>query len=476
MNSIFFKSSIKLESLNQALSVPYRDICVLQKLLCSELQNYCMKRQQKRSTSSQKITSQVPPYRQPQLQEHLVLDVLTTLSYRSDNLDQYLHDIACSVSRLLQSSWSIVTFCHGDTGKIVASSLDLGEGIHGFSVHGTLAGEVTRTGQPILIEDARCELDQSKLPENYLAYLGVPLRSPFGNCIGTICSLFEQPHRFTESTVQLVGIFAERAATALDNYQLYHHQNQLLAELRQTNKQLQVEIQERQQVEKEVVRLAEIGELAAMIVHEVRNPLTTILLGLMSLKGSNLTEGTQLRLALALEEAERLQRLLNEILLYAKRQTLHCDELEINQWLSEIRDVIIRSIPATMGRMIEYTSEVPEAWIWGDRDKLKQVFINLIKNACEAIEEEGVITWSVLPGATSDHVRVCIHNDGAPIPPELLKKIGTPFCTTKSEGNGLGLAIVRRIMAAHGGEFTIQSELGMGTTVCIQLPLIQQQR
>ncbi len=356
-------------------------------------------------------------------QEHHVLDFLTTLSYRSNNLDHYLREIASSVSRLLQSDWTIVTVCQGETGTIAASSLDLGDRDYGFSVHDTLAGKVAQTGQPILIEDAIHLHDECKLPECYRAYLGVPLRSPFGSSIGTICSLFEQPQTFSEDAVRLVGIFAERAATALDNYQLYQNQQQLLAELTQANQQLQIEIQERQQIEQEVRRLAEVGELAAMIVHEVRNPLTTILLGLMTLKKNNLTEAVQLRLSLALEEADRLQRLLNEILLYTKRQSLSSSELEINRWMADMEN-LIKDIPATSGRLVEFTSTVTKAWVLADRDKLRQVFINLTKNACEAVDEGSTVTWSITPGTTASHVCIRCHNEGNPIPLELLKSLG----------------------------------------------------
>lgn len=405
-------------------------------------------------------------------QERLILESLTTLSYRADTLDHYLYEIVSSVSRLLQSHWTIVTIYQGDAGQVVASSMGLGEQNQGFSVHGTLVEKVIEARKPILIEDVNREPDCPSLPNHYQAYLGIPLHSPFGSCIGTICSFFEQPQRFTAERVRQVGLFAERAATALDNYQLYQQQQQLNAELRETNRQLQLEIQERQQIEQEIVRLAEVGELASMIVHEVRNPLTTILLGLMAMKGCNLPESAHLRLALALEEAERLQRLLNEILLYARRQSLHCSRLNLNQLMADMQ-VSFWSFPVSTNRSIELISHMPEAWVWGDRDKLKQVFINLLKNACEAVEEGDVVHWSIEPGSTPTQVRVCVHNPGHPIPPDLLKKLGTPFCTTKPDGNGLGLAIVRRIITAHGGDLTIQSEWGAGTNVCIQLSLME---
>jgi signal transduction histidine kinase len=113
---------------------------------------------------------------------------------------------------------------------------------------------------------------------------------------------------------------------------------------------------------------------------------------------------------------------------------------------------------------------LPSAWIFGDCDKLKQVFINLIENACEAVANDEAITWRTDFGTSPDWVCISIHNVGNPIPTEILTQLGTPFFTTKPSGNGLGLAIVKRIVEAHAGELKIQSEAGIGTIISVQLP------
>lgn len=527
-------------------------------------------------------------------QEQCVLDSLATLSYRSGELDSYLNEIACGVSRLLGSDWSIVTVCQGSAGAVVASSLGLDHKSTEFFLHGTLAGEVIRTGQPLMIEDMRLTAISNQ-PPGYLAYLGIPLKTIQGGTIGTICSLFHQPHQFTDETIRFVKIFAERAATAIDNYQLYQQQEQHMAELQRVNQQLQTQIREREQAEvalrdresrlrilventadgilliepttgrivdanrracenlgytyeellqlspaeidvkftpdeilgmqrqlqvgiplmlesvhrrkdgttfpieasiclfecgdrllglasvrdisdrkqaeQATARLAEIGELAAMIVHEVRNPLTTVLMGLTTFRTLDLPDSAQERLSLALEEAERLKRLLDEILLYAKHDILQRSELEVNQLISEM----LKScrISEAAGRRIELISTLPTATILGDRDKLIQVFINLIRNACEAIEAGEIVTWRIDLDQTSNQVCISIRNGGEPIPPDLLTKLGTPFLTTKSNGNGLGLAIVKRIVEAHDGKLMITSNAKAGTTVQVHFPLLR---
>lgn len=566
------------------------------------------------------------------VQEQQLLNCLTALSYRTGQLETYLQAIAQGVNELIGLDWSVVTLCQGDSERILASTIDLGEAANQtYSLHGTLTGTVVKSGCSLVVENTRANSAFGAAPEGYQAYMGVPLQTPAGAVVGTICSFQRQPRHFTAQEVHLAEIFAERAAIAIDNYQLYQQQqrfNQALesevarrteelkiaqsqlteayeqleqrierrtAQLQHTNEQLQAEIYERQKIEaalrqsevrfrivvenaadafllidptnerildanrqacenlgypcaellglsildvdvkcttdeliafrqqlasglpatreseyrrkdgttfpieanvclfdsggrslelalvrditerkqaqQSMAQLAEIGELAAMIVHEVRNPLTTVVMVLMALGDIELPKRNQQHLALALEDAERLQRLLNEILLYAKQQVLQCSELEINTFVTDILEVL-----QTMSDMaehdIQFISSVPSVWVWGDRDKLKQVFINLIRNACEAIEPGQPITWRIDLGAENNYICISIHNGGHPIPAEVLLKLGTPFFTTKPSGNGLGLAIVRRIVEAHNGKLLIQSEPESGTIVSIKLPVI----
>ncbi len=229
------------------------------------------------------------------------------------------------------------------------------------------------------------------------------------------------------------------------------------------------DITERKEAEKLTARLAEIGELATMIVHEVRNPLTTVLMGLNAFKRMDLTERFQMRLSLALEEAERLQRLLNEILLYAKQQKLDLSELDVNQLITDSMDSIL-AIPSVAERELEVETFTTPVIVSGDRDKLRQVFINLLSNACEASPPGGTIHWQVHPDQVGTVV-ISVHNGGEPIPKDVIPKLTQPFYTTKSSGNGLGLAITNRIVEAHQGTLVIESSAEAGTTVTVSLPM-----
>ena len=130
----------------------------------------------------------------------------------------------------------------------------------------------------------------------------------------------------------------------------------------------------------------------------------------------------------------------------------------------------MQDTPEIKEHLIQLVSLLPSAWVSGDRDKLKQVFINLIRNACEAVPQGETVTCHIVGNA--NQICISIHNGGEPISSEVLAKLGTPFFTTKSSGNGLGLAIVRRIVEAHGSKLLIESTKDAGTTVSIQLPRI----
>jgi two-component system, sporulation sensor kinase A len=224
------------------------------------------------------------------------------------------------------------------------------------------------------------------------------------------------------------------------------------------------------QAEKAVVRLAEIGELAATIVHEVRNPLTTIMMGLNAFKKLQLTDRFQEYLTLCSDEALRLERLLNQILSYSRPQTLARSEIELNSFIAETLNTL-QTTPVATDKPLNFIAIASPVNISVDRDKLKQVLINLVTNACEAVDRGDAITIHL---QEREDRRICIqiHNGGTPIPADVLPQLTQPFFTTKASGTGLGLAIVKRIVEAHQGELSIKSSVEMGTIVKVQLPLM----
>ncbi|BAT52730.1 GAF Sensor Signal Transduction Histidine Kinase [Nostoc sp. NIES-3756] len=401
--------------------------------------------------------------------ERRAIALLSSLNYRTGELNSYLHNVACGVSELLNVDWSVVTLCQKGFEQVLASSLEMGEGDHIYALHGSLTGTVVETGRSLAVEDANKYPEYGEAPEGYCAYLGIPLRTAEGEVIGTVCSFHQQPRNFTQDEIQFVELFAERAATAIDNYHLYQQQRQFnhILEAEVENRTAELRAAQAKLVEQE--RLAAIGEFAAMIVHEIRNPLTTMTMGLKYFQRTVTTESAQERLSLALGEATRLENLLSEILLYAKPQMLQLCELDANKFMRELLSYT-SEMPEAVSQQFEFIPASVPVKILGDKDKLKQVFINIVRNACEAVCPGDVIKWEVNI-LSPDHVCINVCNGGEPIPPEVLSKLTQPFFSTKPSGTGLGLPITKRIVNAHGGELSIYSDT-TGTTVSVQLPRI----
>jgi signal transduction histidine kinase len=408
--------------------------------------------------------------RLPFVYHQLELECLTTLSYQSGELGAYLTEIVLGVSQFMQSDWTIITLYKGENGQILASSLELKQEELSFPVHQTLAETVVQSGRSLVIEDNRQGSPHTNLAKEYLAYLGIPLRTRDRAVIGTICSFFRSARLFIESEVNIVELFAERAATAIENFCLYQQQLGFNERLSQEVAACSMNLKQSQEKLVERERLAAVGEFTAMIVHEVRNPLTTIEMGLRYAQKVLHADADQQRLALALAEAQRLKQLLTEILNYAKPQVLQCSKLNIGQFFDHLL-LQIQDLPEATEHHITYVNDSPEIVVMADANKLKQVFLNLFRNAFEAIAPQATVSCSINHGIKANWICIRIHNGGTPIPPELLPQLTTPFCSTKPSGTGLGLAISKRIITAHGGELEIISS-NIGTTVSVYLPIM----
>jgi signal transduction histidine kinase len=220
----------------------------------------------------------------------------------------------------------------------------------------------------------------------------------------------------------------------------------------------------------EHARLAAIGGFASGIAHEIRSPLSTISMALEYLQRSEPTPGAEKRVTLARQEAERITRLLEEILLYAKPLKLELLPMEFAPFLEQFLADHER-ILAARGQRFELSHDGNPNSIMGDSDRLKQILLNLLNNASEAAPEGSCIYWQADHDQQAGTLTLSVQNSGEPIPKEILPRLFEPFFTTKSAGTGLGLGIVKRMIDAHGGEIRITSDAATGTQVTIQIPL-----
>ncbi|MEM9135953.1 MAG: ATP-binding protein [Cyanobacteria bacterium P01_F01_bin.42] len=216
-------------------------------------------------------------------------------------------------------------------------------------------------------------------------------------------------------------------------------------------------------------KLMALGEMSATVIHEIRNALTTVLMGLHAMRSQDLDDLDQVKLRLSLAEAERIQRLLTQLLQYSKPSTNDRSDIELNSFVESIVESQ-RFIFATEVDRIHFYPSQSSLTCLMNRDKLKQILINLIANACEASPNDAVVTCRIKSDQPSNHACIEIHNWGVPIAADLLEQITQPYITTKMNGNGLGLFIVQQLIQEQEGLLKIQSSAENGTLISVTLP------
>ncbi|WP_461201386.1 PAS domain S-box protein [Anoxybacillus sp. TBDG-1] len=232
------------------------------------------------------------------------------------------------------------------------------------------------------------------------------------------------------------------------------------------------DITEKKEMEEQLRKsdtLSVVGQLAAGIAHEIRNPMTALKGFIQLLQGSigNDSEQYNMYFHVIMSELKRIESIITEFLVLAKPQAIHYDQSDIAKIMQETVDLL--SVQATMHNIqIEATYErVP--LIYCEPKQLKQVFINILKNAIEVMPNGGTITVSV--AHVGDDIRIAIRDEGSGIPKDKIKKLGEPFYTTKERGTGLGLMVSYKIIEEHRGRIDVESEVGVGTTFYITLPI-----
>ena len=223
--------------------------------------------------------------------------------------------------------------------------------------------------------------------------------------------------------------------------------------------------------------LANLGEMAAGLAHEFKNSLATIhgYVQLLDAQGGGTASQADRRTSLdaALNEVRLLSKLVTDFLNFARPQDLQLVTIDlrsiINACVEEVR-------PRLLSNQIELRVEGEFPQLAGDESLLRRAFINLIRNAIEAIDPQTtkkmiVISGGIDTGPDSRYSNVRVSDTGSGISPEDLHRIFIPFFTTKSRGYGIGLALVQKIFVAHGGDVTVEGSDVSGTVFHCRLPL-----
>jgi len=238
-----------------------------------------------------------------------------------------------------------------------------------------------------------------------------------------------------------------------------------------------------------VDKLASLGELAAGMAHEIKNPLAGIA-GAMQIMAKNYHAESPYHFVFneVQEQVKKLDSFVNSLLQFARPGQTHFSDVDIEDIIDKIHFLVIGQLDKKKITVTKMYGEQPTT-VQGDAGQLQQVFLNIILNAIDAMEMKGVLTIQmqvtslsalppVLQGCINAHclqktsmLNVAISDTGYGIEAESLEKIFNPFHTTKCKGTGLGLSISHRIVEQHGGVITVRSTPGVGSTFTVSLPV-----
>ena len=217
-------------------------------------------------------------------------------------------------------------------------------------------------------------------------------------------------------------------------------------------------------------KLALVGQMAAGIAHEIRNPLTSIKGFIQLFKEKYTSEEEYFNLILS--ELERINLIVGEFLVLAKPTAVVFKDREIKSLIKDVVTLInTQAIMNNVQIFVELESDIP--MIVCEENQLKQVFINILKNAIEAMPNGGMIDVKV-KAKEKDKVSICFIDQGPGIPEDRIPKLGEAFYTTKEKGTGLGLMTSYKIIENHDGKLKISSKINEGTTVEVILPRVPQ--
>lgn len=293
--------------------------------------------------------------------------------------------------------------------------------------------------------------------------VAVPMIS-LNRLTGILLLGFERPlRRLGRGDLELLVLLARQASLAFENTALYREQRERLDRLHRAE------------------RLAAVGQLAAGVAHEIRNPLTAIRSTMQYLlRGLDPSEPKHQLIEELLSEVDRINSTVGGLLSLSRSGELRRAEIDLLDPLTRAVQ-LLRARAGEQGVEIAASLPPPPVAVLGDAGQLKQVFLNLLLNAVQSMPDGGTVRVTVAAGpprsvaAAGGWATVRIADTGPGIPRDRLRRIFDPFYTTKSDGTGLGLAICHGIVEQHQGEIEIESEEGCGTSVSVRLPIAETQ-
>jgi signal transduction histidine kinase len=267
--------------------------------------------------------------------------------------------------------------------------------------------------------------------------------------------------KISKDDLKFLQLFANHAGIAVENLMLYTNLEEANRRLQETQEQL---------IHGE--RLATIGELSAGIAHELKGPLIAIG-GFARRLAKKIPPESQESgyVNTIIEEEQRLENMLDEILSYSKKTTICYDRFSIAETVDSAIAILIHAVEKNRV-LLEKSFPKKEVMLYGDSQQLKQVFINLLHNALDVMPDGGILRVGISTAQLEKRkaVAIKISDTGGGISSELRNNIFNPFFTTKSKGTGLGLPITNRIVTNHGGKIRVRNHSANGAEFTVLLP------
>jgi PAS domain S-box-containing protein len=266
--------------------------------------------------------------------------------------------------------------------------------------------------------------------------------------------------------VEQLRIFSNNASLAIENSNLYQSIQEKVTELDRAYQELQENRDRLVRSEK----LAAVGEMSATVAHAIRNPLTAIGgFARRLLKREAVSENTNKYLKIIIDEIDRLEVLLTEMLDFVRPKEPNIQNIYIHDILEHTLEILADELKSrNIATQKNYLPDVPKARI--DSDQLEEVFLNMFRNAIDAMPEGGML--SICTCRESDCIKISVADTGAGIPESDAEKIFHPFFTRKPKGSGLGLAVCNQIISWHGGHIDLRKDSPVGAVFDIFLPIL----
>jgi len=397
------------------------------------------------------------------------------------------------IEMILESVPAGVCVIEAESGKVVIANRNAS----------TLFGEFLSPGSvvPILSESyALCQPSGEPYPLADLpigkAVLGgissvtddVTLVRPDGEKINLLMGAAPISSSDDQATQQIVLVFQDITEKVKLEQQLQHYTERLelevrkrTAELEQTERELRISYEQLKQTQERLIeheRLSAIGKMSATIAHEIRNPLSALHAAAQELKeGLTLPEEYQELLDIITSQSTRLSKIIQNTLSFTRPISLEKTEVDIHNLIERLLTSLRSDARFQSGIQISkrFATDLPPLLI--DPDAIEQVLWNILLNAVQSIRHSNgqvqlVTNWLPhgLNGLSRPCIEIVVTDNGVGIQATQLSKIFEPFHTTKAQGTGLGLAVARRIIEAHGGIIKAESQVNLGTSMRIILP------